>query len=296
MRQVPDASMTALASTCSSPPSGHWIRSTNGASCRPGVFILSWPRRAIAVTRAQADVRRDLRQRCQRLEIALDDVAPGRGPSGIGQRPPGRLEQGYRRGIDGVLPGREEAHVAPLADRRADGVASLEDERRLAAGEQVGGRGQADRASADDGDRAGLRGGRDELAVDEKLVTMVRKPREAGSSAAGEAVDQPLERVDDGRLVQAVVDLAALLAGADQAAALEDQQVVGDGRPAEGDARGDVADVEFLPREQLDQVLAGRVGQRVEQVAAGDQVVAQLPDLGAEGIWRHQAADVLIAD
>ena len=64
--------------------------------------------------------------------------------------------------------------------------------------------------------------------------------------AAGEAVDQPLERVDDRRLVQAVVDLAALLAGADQAGAFEHQQVVRDGRTAEGDARSDVADVQLL--------------------------------------------------
>lgn len=42
--------------------------------------------------------------------------------------------------------------------------------------------------------------------------------------------------------------------------------------------------------------MTGRVGQRIEQVTARYQVVAQLPDFGAEGIWRDEAADVVIAD
>ena len=44
------------------------------------------------------------------------------------------------------------------------------------------------------------------------------------------------------------------------------------------------------------QVLTGGIGERIEQVAAGNQVVAQLHDLGTEGVRRHQAADVLIAN
>jgi hypothetical protein len=95
---------------------------------------------------------------------------------------------------------------------------------------------------------------------------------------------------------EAVKDLAALLASANQAAAFEDQQVVGNGRPAERYPRGHVADVELVAGQQLDQVLAGRIGQRVEEFAAGHEVVAQLPHFGAEGIWRDQAADVLVAD
>src|SRR5712692_84703 len=59
-------------------------------------------------------------------------------------------------------------------------------------------------------------------------VVTVEKPRLAGGSAAGEAVDQPLERIDDGRLVEAVEDFAALLARSDQPRAFEDQQVMGD--------------------------------------------------------------------
>ena len=127
-------------------------------------------------------------------------------------------------------------------------------------------------------------------------VVTVEKPRLAGGSAAGEAVDQPLERIDDGRLVEAVVDLATLLACPDQTGALQDQEVMRYGRAAQRDARGDIADVEFLPREELHEVLAGGIGERVEKVAARNQVVAQLPDFGTEGVRRHQAADILIAN
>src|SRR6266487_4041930 len=91
------------------------------------------------------------------------------------------------------------------------------------------------------------------LVVEVVDVFTVEKPRFAGGSAAGEAVDQPLERIDDGRLVQAVVDLATLLARPDQTGALQDQEVVRNGRAAQRDARGDIADVEFLTREDLDQ-------------------------------------------
>ena len=93
-------------------------------------------------------------------------------------------------------------------------------------------------------------------------------------------------------LVQAVVDLAALLAGAHQAGALSISrwcETVGRLRVTRV---SDIADVELFAREQLHQVLAHRVGQRVEQVAAGRQVVAQLHDLGAEGLRIYQAARV----
>ena len=51
------------------------------------------------------------------------------------------------------------------------------------------------------------------------------------------------------------------------------------------------ADVELIR-----EILAGRVGQRVKQVAAGDEVVAQFPDLRAQRIRRDQTADVFITN
>src|SRR5260370_21363428 len=105
-----------------------------------------------------------------------------------------------------------------------------------------------------------------------------------------------MEGSDEGRLVEAVVDLTALLPGPAQTGALQDQQGMRNGRAAQRHARGDIADVEFLPREELHEVLAGGIGERVEKVAARNQVVAQLPDFGTEGVRRHQAADVLIAN
>jgi hypothetical protein len=45
-----------------------------------------------------------------------------------------------------------------------------------------------------------------------------------------------------------------LLARPDQTGALQDQEVVRYSRAAQRDARGDIADVEFLPRKELDKV------------------------------------------
>jgi hypothetical protein len=70
--------------------------------------------------------------------------------------------------------------------------------------------------------------------------------------------------------------------------------MVGDGRPAEGDALGDLADVQLGAGQQLDQVLAHGIGERHKQVAADSQVLAEAADLGVEGGRVDQAAHILI--
>ena len=78
--------------------------------------------------------------------------APVGAPSGSGIVQPVGSSNATDAGVDGVLPRGKEAHVAPLADRRADRVAGLEHQGCFTAGEQVRRGGQANRASANDGD------------------------------------------------------------------------------------------------------------------------------------------------
>jgi hypothetical protein len=61
------------------------------------------------------------------------------------------------------------------------------------------------------------------------------------SSAAGEAVEQPLQRGDNRFFVQAVEHLAAMLAHTHQARTAQDVQVVRNGRAAERDPLGNLA-------------------------------------------------------
>jgi hypothetical protein len=110
------------------------------------------------------------------------------------------------------------------------------------------------------------------------------------SLAAGQAVQQALQRGDDRLFVEAVVHLAALLADADQAGATQQVEVMGNCRPAEGDALGNLPDVEFGTRQKLDEVLAHRVRQRGEQVAADSQVFAERADFGVEGAGIDQGS------
>src|SRR5258708_27622385 len=95
------------------------------------------------------------------------------------------------------------------------------------------------------------------------------------SSAAGEAVEQPLQRGDNRFFVQAVEHLAAMLAHTHQARTAQDIQVVRNRRAAERDPLGNLADVELSTGQDLDQVLAHGISQGNEQVAADGEVLAE---------------------
>src|SRR5215469_12811672 len=91
--------------------------------------------------------------------------------------------------------------------------------------------------------------------------------------AAGEAVQQALQRGDDQFFVEAVVHLAALLAGTHQASPSQQVQVVRNSWTAQRHTLGNLADVQLGACQQLHQVLTHRVGQCDEQVATDGQVL-----------------------
>ena len=64
------------------------------------------------------------------------------------------------------------------------------------------------------------------------------------------------------------------------------------GWPAECDPLGDVANVQLGSSEDLDEILAHRIGERDQQVAAERQVIAKRPHLWVEGARIDQAAHV----
>ena len=104
-------------------------------------------------SRIQAQVRRDRRVAAKRRHVAIDQVVPG-GQRVIGRRlPPGRLEQLPSHFVGGVAPRREHRDLPPLADGRAHFGAGFEDDERNAPCHQVRRRGEAHRASPDDGHR-----------------------------------------------------------------------------------------------------------------------------------------------
>ncbi len=115
---VPEASITALASTRSWLPSGPCTVRENGASSRPSVFILSKPSRVTWITRVlRRNRERICRQSGERSQIALDQLAAGGIDVGVRLNPvAGRGQQLARGGIDHVAPGREEADMAPGQD------------------------------------------------------------------------------------------------------------------------------------------------------------------------------------
>ncbi len=118
----------------------------------------------------------------------------------------------------------------------------------------------------------------------------------AGLLATGEALDETVEGCRDSRLVEPIVDLAASFADAKQAGAAKDPQVVRHGRAAERHAFGDLADVKLTARQHLHEVLARRIGERSEDLATGDEVVAQRADLRIERVRVAEAAGVLGVD
>jgi hypothetical protein len=96
--------------------------------------------------------------------------------------------------------------------------------------------------------------------------------------------------------VEPVVHLTALLADTHQTSATQQVEVVRNGRAAERHALGDLADVELGASEKLDQVLAHRVRQRDEQVAADGQMLTERADFGIERAGVDQTANVLFVD
>jgi hypothetical protein len=87
--------------------------------------------------RVEVQSRRDLGQRSQRLEIAVDDLGPRR-VFVVRRRVPTVGAEQLRGGrVDVVLPRREQTDVGPLADARADAVTGLEHDGLQAAREKV---------------------------------------------------------------------------------------------------------------------------------------------------------------
>jgi hypothetical protein len=99
--------------------------------------------------RVEVQSRRDLRQRGQRLEVALDDLGPRRVLLVRRRVLPVGGEQLRGGRVDVVLPRREHTDVGPLANARADAVTGLEHDGLQAAREKVRRGREADRAGTD---------------------------------------------------------------------------------------------------------------------------------------------------
>ena len=113
----------------------------------------------MAVTRAPVSITRSkFWSCCERLQIARDDLGPGRVAVGI--RPPPALAFEQRCGcrIDAVAPRREDADVAPIPQVCADRRAGFIELYRQVARDQVRRGCQADRPAADHGDGQGFEG------------------------------------------------------------------------------------------------------------------------------------------
>jgi hypothetical protein len=90
--------------------------------------------------------------RCERLEIALDQLATGRVGLRVGRIPAQGFEQPQGSLVDGILPRREQPDMRPLTDRVTDRGAGFKHGRFEAAFEQMSCCGKADRTGADDCD------------------------------------------------------------------------------------------------------------------------------------------------
>jgi hypothetical protein len=110
--------------------------------------------------RAEAQARRDLRQRGQRLQVTFHHLAAGRERGRVRRGPAVRVQQRARGAVDVEFPRREHPYVRPAPHAGADAVAGLQHQRRQAAFEQVGGGGKAHGAGTDDNDgQLGVHGG-----------------------------------------------------------------------------------------------------------------------------------------
>jgi hypothetical protein len=107
--------------------------------------------------RAVADAVAQRRQLRQRRDVAVGELGTGRVGVRVGRSPALGLQQLDGDGIGDPLPGREQAHVAPVAEAGCIALAGFEHERVEVADEQVRGRRHADRAGADDDRRKGDR-------------------------------------------------------------------------------------------------------------------------------------------
>ncbi len=104
---------------------------------------------------AVAQVRFELRQVGQRLEVVGDELGAGGEFVVVGAGPAGFGEQAGGGRVDVEPPRGEEPDVPPLPDGRRGPVAGLEDGEGDPALAQVGGGGEADRARADHDHRQG---------------------------------------------------------------------------------------------------------------------------------------------
>ncbi len=94
----------------------------------------------------------------QRLQILLHDFGTSRQLVGRRGLPPRLFEEVAGGLIDVVLQGGEDPDMTPVPDMGGDIVGGFQDQRFKPVGQQVGCRGQPDRASADDGDGKGVHG------------------------------------------------------------------------------------------------------------------------------------------
>ena len=152
--QVPEASITARARAVCRSPLASRQRMTNGAASRPSVVTLSSPSRPIAKTSASNTM-------CGAIagcaasgsRYCSNDLAAGRQRLRVGRAPAGLFEQRVCCGVDVVPPGRENAHVAPGAQRVPDGRAALEQHGGQTALNEMRGGGQPHRPRTDDRNR-----------------------------------------------------------------------------------------------------------------------------------------------
>src|ERR1700716_1191567 len=114
----------------------HRDRERRGLAAR-GLHLVEAQARDCAYAMTKAKLRSDLGKGREWYEIRLDELAPGRVVLAGGGDPAVAIEQFARGGVDVVLPGREDAHVAPLQHARANRIAGLEDQRGRATLDQV---------------------------------------------------------------------------------------------------------------------------------------------------------------
>ena len=99
--------------------------------------------------RAEVKSGRDGRHAGEGLQILRHDLRAGRQVVPARSRDALIGEQGARGRVDIVVPGREDADMAPFEDRGADTAAFFEEGRAQAALDQTRGGGEADRTGSD---------------------------------------------------------------------------------------------------------------------------------------------------
>jgi hypothetical protein len=153
-------------------------RITKGADSRPALFTLSKPSRVTAITFVDSRSAETTCGSCAKGSSTRCTTSPASGSSiRLGRLPAGRFEQPGHRRVDVVAPGREQPHVAVVEQAGADRRRGFQDEERDAAVDQLGGRGEADRAGAEHGDRQAFEPGR--------MGDLERQHHEVGAGRAG---------------------------------------------------------------------------------------------------------------